>query len=113
MIMRRQHQGRGQLEYGNADFKIDLKAPELIMAHGIGMRTELSAISKKGRISHMLGAETVLVFGAFEEPFEPVVIPEKPIKAYKKPLAWLAMQRRLEEFADKHLRCVQVADLQD
>jgi hypothetical protein len=49
MIMRRQHPGRGQLEYGNADFKIDLKATELIMAHEIGMRSELSAIGKKGR----------------------------------------------------------------
>jgi hypothetical protein len=113
MTMRRQHPGLGQLEYGNADFRIDLKVSDLIMSHEIGMRSELSAIGKKGRLPQVPGAEPVLVFGAFEEPFEPALIPEKGVKAYKKPLPGPATERRLEQFAETHLRQLQTADLVD
>ena len=83
------------------------------MSHEIGVRSELNAIGNKGRMLSVPGAEPVLVFGAFEEPFEPALIPEKGVKAYKKPLLWPATERRLEQFVETHLMQLQTADWED
>ncbi|KAH6865681.1 hypothetical protein BKA58DRAFT_365720 [Alternaria rosae] len=105
----------GQLEYGNADFKIALQAFSIITADDVGMMQDLSAIGKAGKLlGGDLGMLTpVLVFGTFKEPFENAAIPAKGVKAYKKPLRWptTGVEARLEKFADEHLKCLQAADL--
>lgn len=114
-LARSERPALGQLEYGNADFKIALQASSIITADDVGMMQDLSAIGKAGKL---LGGDRVmltpvLVFGTFKEPFENAAIPAKGVKAYKKPLRWPATgaEARLEKFADEHLKCLQAADL--
>ncbi|RAR13763.1 hypothetical protein DDE83_002800 [Stemphylium lycopersici] len=77
--------GLGQLEYGNADFKIALQASKTIEAHHIGMLQDLSAIGKAGvpLASQERMTNPVLIFGSFKEPYEPASVPVKPVAANK------------------------------
>jgi hypothetical protein len=105
----------GQLEYGNADFKIALQPSNVITAHDIGMLQDLSAIGKAGKIlgSYQATMAPVLIFGMFKEPFQNAVIPTKGVEPYKKPLRWPATgsETRLEKFVEQHLKCLQAGDL--
>jgi hypothetical protein len=57
----------GQLEYGNADFKIAMQASGIITADDIGMLQDLSTIGKAGKLmgGSQAMATPVLVFGTF------------------------------------------------
>ena len=107
----------GQLEYGNTDFKIAIRATNTITADDIGMLRDLSAIGKAGKLFGGCRSmmTPVLVFGLFKEPFDNTAIPNKTIKAHKQPLRWPATGSlgRLEKFAAQHLKVLQAADLTD
>ncbi|RMZ68812.1 hypothetical protein GMOD_00002673 [Pyrenophora seminiperda CCB06] len=104
--------GLGQLEYGNADCKIALNASKMIMQHDIGTVQELSAVGKAGR---SLGArrhpmeDPVVVFGSFYEPYEPRPIPDKAVKAYKRPVRWPAA-RNWDRFIERNFWRLAKAD---
>jgi hypothetical protein len=88
---RGEHPRLGQLEYGNAKYKVALQAAEAITAQDIGMLQDLSTSGKgvpKGGWASTVGP--VLVFGSFKEPFEPAPIPKKMVESYKKPVRWLS-----------------------
>jgi len=106
--------GLGQLEYGNEDFKIALQASKMIESHDIGILQDLSAIGKAGKLfgNRRQMAMPVVVFGSFHEPFEPTVIPDKAVKAYKKPVRW-PTARFWERFAEKNFRRLAEADMED
>ncbi|KAH7397451.1 hypothetical protein BKA66DRAFT_605970 [Pyrenochaeta sp. MPI-SDFR-AT-0127] len=80
--------GLGQLEYGNADFKIALQSTKLITAHDIGVFQNPSEIGMKGIPATTFNPDNgpLLVFGAFKVPFTNVVVPTKTAQAFKKPL---------------------------
>lgn len=114
-LARSERPALGQLDYGNADFRIALQASNVITADDVGMMQDLSNIGKAGKLwcgNRAMGTP-VLVFGSFKEPFEDAAIPAKGVKAYKKPLRWptTGVESRLEKFADEHLKCLQGADL--
>ncbi|KAI4656676.1 uncharacterized protein J4E78_006567 [Alternaria triticimaculans] len=114
-LARSERPALGQLDYGNADFRIALQASNVITADDIGMMQDLSNIGKAGKLwcGNRAMETPVLVFGSFKEPFEDAAIPAKGVKAYKKPLRWptTGVESRLEKFADEHLKCLQGADL--
>jgi hypothetical protein len=62
-----QRPAMGQLEYGNADFKIAMQASGIITADDIGMLQDLSTIGKAGKLmgGSQAMATPVLVFGTF------------------------------------------------
>jgi hypothetical protein len=105
----------GQLEYGNADFKIALQPSVVITAHDIGMLQDLSAIGKAGKVlgSYQSILAPVLIFVMFKEPFQNTVTPTKGVKPYKRPVRWPATgsETRLEKFVEQHLKCLQAGDL--
>ncbi|KAI4954758.1 hypothetical protein J4E86_006068 [Alternaria arbusti] len=114
-LARSERAALGQLDYGNADFRIALQASNVITADDIGMMQDLSNIGKAGKLwcGNRASATPVLVFGSFKEPFDNAAIPAKGVKAYKKPLRWpiTGVEARLEKFADEHLKSLQGADL--
>ncbi|KAI4685997.1 uncharacterized protein J4E88_003834 [Alternaria novae-zelandiae] len=114
-LVRSERPALGQLDYGNADFRIALQASNVITADDIGMMQDLSNIGKAGKLwcGNRAMETPVLVFGSFKEPFEDAAIPAKGVKAYKRPLRWptTGVESRLEKFADEHLKCLQGADL--
>ncbi|KAI4638432.1 hypothetical protein J4E93_009985 [Alternaria ventricosa] len=113
-LARSERPALGQLDYGNADFRIALQASNVITADDVGMMQDLSNIGKAGKLwcGNRAMATPVLVFGKFKEPFHNAAIPAKGVKAYKKPLRWptTGVEARLEKFADEHLKCLQAAD---
>ncbi|KAF1850106.1 uncharacterized protein K460DRAFT_411873 [Cucurbitaria berberidis CBS 394.84] len=106
----------GQLEYGNADYKIALQATDVITSYDIGTLQAPSAIGKKGIPTSTYNPVNgpLLVFGAFKEPFTDVIIPAETAKAYKKPICWpaTASDARWKKFDKQHLRSLQAAELE-
>ncbi|KAE8831406.1 hypothetical protein PTNB73_09053 [Pyrenophora teres f. teres] len=114
MLSSGEQPGLGQLEYGNGTFKIALQASGKIVAHDIGILKDLSEIGSAGKFwgARRQKAIPVVVFGSFYEPFEPTVIPDKKVKAYKKPARW-PTARFWDKWAEKHFRHLAEADLED
>lgn len=113
MLSAGEQPGLGQLEYGNEDFKIALQASKMITSQDIGILKDLSEVGKAGKFfgnrRHM--KIPVVVFGSFHEPFEPAVIPDKMVKAYKKPVRW-PTARFWGKFVDENFRRLAEADLE-
>ncbi|KAJ4377713.1 hypothetical protein N0V83_000542 [Neocucurbitaria cava] len=104
----------GQLEYGNANYKIALQATNVITAYDIGTLQDPSTISKRDIPSstyHPIKGP-LLVFGTFKEPFADAVIPSETARAYKKPLRWPVpgSEKRWKQFEHEQLRSLQNAD---
>lgn len=105
--------GLGQLDYGNADFKIALQASKAIEAHDIGTLQDLSTLGKLGALKND-GQQTgirVWVFGSFKEPYLPAAIPTKRVAAHKKPLRWpvTRCEQSLDAFVKRSFKCLQPA----
>ncbi|KAF2030444.1 hypothetical protein EK21DRAFT_111967 [Setomelanomma holmii] len=109
----------GQLEYGNADFKISLQAKEIITASEIGMYKDPSEIGRgiPASIYHPCNGP-LLHFGSFqdmyEDAFEDARVPATTTAAYKEPLP--SLQHRttasLEGWISRSLKVMQPADLE-
>lgn len=106
----------GQLEYGNAAYKIALQATKVITSYDIGTLQSLGAIGKtRMPTTTSLPADaSFLVFGAFKEPFTDAVVPANTPRAYKAPLRWptTASEVRWRQFEKLHLRSLQHADVE-
>jgi hypothetical protein len=97
-----EHPTLGQLEYGNANFKLALQPTSVITANSIGTFKDPSELGVKVSIGNWLTGP-LLHFGGFQDEFgrsfEKAQIPCAMIAAYKKPVNWnkapLAAQHRL------------------
>tara|TARA_R110002003_G_scaffold131_2_gene12309 strand:- start:13011 stop:13928 length:918 start_codon:yes stop_codon:yes gene_type:complete len=109
----------GQLEYGNADFKISLQAKKVITASDIGMYKDPSEVGR-GILSSIYNPLNgpLLHFGGFkdeyEEPFEDVDVPAAATAAYKKPVRWVKArtEAKLESWIKRNFKVMQQADLE-
>ncbi|KAI1535558.1 hypothetical protein PtrSN002B_006141 [Pyrenophora tritici-repentis] len=106
--------GLGQLEYGNGTFKVALQVSGKIVSHDIGIVKDLSEIGSAGKFWGALRQKAipVVVFGSFYELYEPTIIPDKRVKAFKKPARW-PTARFWDKFIRKNFGRLPAADLED
>ncbi|KAH7074173.1 hypothetical protein FB567DRAFT_191176 [Paraphoma chrysanthemicola] len=109
----------GQLEYGNADFKISLQVKKVITAHDIGMFKDASEIGRGIPMSvYNPFNRPLLHFGGFQDelkhPFEDVYVPAKTTVAYKEPIRWLRARtaEQLENWMNLNISVMQRADVE-
>jgi hypothetical protein len=111
------HPALGQLEYGNADFKLALQPTKIITAHDIGcFKTPNELGIPVSVCSSIIGL--LLHFGGFQDDmgrtFEDVPIPHTRTAAYKKPIDWKQApteQAPLEDWVREHFTAMQPTDL--
>ncbi|KAH7069819.1 hypothetical protein BKA63DRAFT_556004 [Paraphoma chrysanthemicola] len=114
-----EHAPLGQLEYGNADFKISLQVKKVITAHDIGMFKDAKQIGRGIPFSvYNPFNGPLLHFGGFEDayklPFEDVHVPAKTTVAYKEPIRWLRARapEQLEHWMKLNFSAMQRADIE-
>lgn len=98
----------GQVGYGTAMYKIDLRPTTIIQAEHIGiLQDPLSMGMKVPRIAHFTSMRLCWVFGAFEKVekvcFRNVKIPKTVVPASMRPIRWPATrsEKRLEDWIQK------------
>jgi hypothetical protein len=107
----------GQLEYGNADFKLALQPSKVITANDIGSFVDPSELGIPARTYNPLNGP-LLHFGGFEDKkgrtFEDAYIPSSTAAAYKAPIEWMqesSVEDDLHEFVTSAFGAMQLADV--
>jgi hypothetical protein len=104
----------GQLEYGNADYKLSLQLRRVVSAHHIGVFKDPQDLG----IACNALVGPLLHFGGFRDEygrnFQNVNIPTKAIAPYKKPVQWgrvLSVPTQLDAWTKSKFSIMQTADL--
>jgi hypothetical protein len=104
-VARRTSSGLGQLDYGNADYKLSLQAAKVVTAHDIGVWVDPSEL----RIPAGVYAAKFLHFGGFRNElgrtFVDADVPGKITKAGKDPVVWprFGKKREMERWVKREI----------
>ena len=106
----------GQLEYGNADYKLNLQANKVVTAHDIGCFVDPTELGIPLSVYDPVNGP-FLHFGGFEDEygrtFEDAVVPVATTVPFKKPIGWplAPSDTALDKWVKLQFSVMQPADL--